>query len=294
MTSGIPDDLIQTQVHRLNLFSKMRPDPPCYLKPTSLVSSARCSRTPPEVVECDSELPFDLSQSSREARMSPALKRCGSPDIQPLDLRVQPKRHYENERSKTPPPPLVRPSNGGELQNPTSWSGVKNHNLTFPQGLHPAFVHAVYRSAFMPSMKPPYFATPAVQCHQPLLGAALLATLQQREIISGMRCIEDNKSQDLKTPSRAASNSVVVRTSSPSSTKSSASSNSDPAMRGRDRYSCRFCGKVFPRSANLTRHLRTHTGEQPYKCKYCDRSFSISSNLQRHVRNIHNKEKPFR
>ena len=62
----------------------------------------------------------------------------------------------------------------------------------------------------------------------------------------------------------------------------------------RDRYSCKFCGKVFPRSANLTRHLRTHTGEQPYKCKYCDRSFSISSNLQRHVRNIHNKEKPFR
>ena len=52
--------------------------------------------------------------------------------------------------------------------------------------------------------------------------------------------------------------------------------------------------QVFPRSANLTRHLRTHTGEQPYKCKYCERSFSISSNLQRHVRNIHNKEKPFK
>ena len=62
----------------------------------------------------------------------------------------------------------------------------------------------------------------------------------------------------------------------------------------KDRYSCRFCGKIFPRSVNLTRHLRTHTGEQPYKCRYCERSFSISSNLQRHVRNIHNKEKPFR
>ena len=60
------------------------------------------------------------------------------------------------------------------------------------------------------------------------------------------------------------------------------------------KYTCRYCGKMFPRSANLTRHLRTHTGEQPYKCKYCERSFSISSNLQRHVRNIHNKEKPFK
>jgi len=62
---------------------------------------------------------------------------------------------------------------------------------------------------------------------------------------------------------------------------------------GHHRYGCRFCGKVFPRSANLTRHLRTHTGEQPYKCRYCERSFSISSNLQRHVRNIHNRERPF-
>ena len=64
--------------------------------------------------------------------------------------------------------------------------------------------------------------------------------------------------------------------------------------KAKDRYMCKFCGKIFPRSANLTRHLRTHTGEQPYRCKYCERSFSISSNLQRHVRNIHNKEKPFK
>lgn len=65
------------------------------------------------------------------------------------------------------------------------------------------------------------------------------------------------------------------------------------ALKTKDRYTCKFCGKVFPRSANLTRHLRTHTGEQPYPCKFCDRAFSISSNLQRHVRNIHNKERPF-
>ncbi|XP_011183536.2 Krueppel-like factor luna [Zeugodacus cucurbitae] len=75
---------------------------------------------------------------------------------------------------------------------------------------------------------------------------------------------------------------------------SNASNAATTQYKNKDRYTCKFCGKVFPRSANLTRHLRTHTGEQPYKCKYCERSFSISSNLQRHVRNIHNKERPFK
>ncbi|KAL5963796.1 Transcription factor hamlet [Taenia solium] len=61
----------------------------------------------------------------------------------------------------------------------------------------------------------------------------------------------------------------------------------------KSRYQCPHCHKVFPRSANLNRHLRTHTGEQPYCCSECNRRFSISSNMQRHVRNIHQLERPF-
>lgn len=52
-------------------------------------------------------------------------------------------------------------------------------------------------------------------------------------------------------------------------------------------FRCRFCRKLFPRSANLTRHLRCHTGERPFACSVCHRRFSISSNMQRHVRQVH-------
>ena len=103
--------------------------------------------------------------------------------------------------------------------------------------------------------------------------------------------------RDPRPPSQGHLHTVIYPPSSEKTTRivSSADISSGiSSSRSRERYSCKFCGKVFPRSANLTRHLRTHTGEQPYKCKFCERSFSISSNLQRHVRNIHNKEKPYK
>jgi len=55
-------------------------------------------------------------------------------------------------------------------------------------------------------------------------------------------------------------------------------------------FRCRFCLKQFPRSANLTRHLRCHTGERPFACVVCQRRFSISSNMQRHLRQVHRLE----
>ena len=51
---------------------------------------------------------------------------------------------------------------------------------------------------------------------------------------------------------------------------------------------CKYCGKVFKNTSNLTVHIRSHTGEKPYKCDMCSYSCAQSSKLTRHMK-IHVK-----
>lgn len=51
---------------------------------------------------------------------------------------------------------------------------------------------------------------------------------------------------------------------------------------------CNICNKRFWSLQDLTRHMRSHTGERPYKCPTCERTFTLKHSLVRHQR-IHQK-----
>lgn len=51
---------------------------------------------------------------------------------------------------------------------------------------------------------------------------------------------------------------------------------------------CTVCSKRFWSLQDLTRHMRSHTGERPYKCQTCHRTFTLKHSLVRHQR-VHQK-----
>lgn len=54
-------------------------------------------------------------------------------------------------------------------------------------------------------------------------------------------------------------------------------------------YVCSTCGKQFPTSASLKRHLIIHSGKKPYKCTLCGRGFTQIGNLKTHQK-VHKGE----
>nr|XP_057934902.1 zinc finger and BTB domain-containing protein 40 [Doryrhamphus excisus]XP_057934903.1 zinc finger and BTB domain-containing protein 40 [Doryrhamphus excisus] len=57
-------------------------------------------------------------------------------------------------------------------------------------------------------------------------------------------------------------------------------------------YVCQYCKAVFAQSIELSRHVRTHTGDRPYVCRECGKGHSQASGLTVHLQTFHNLPQP--
>ncbi|BES97827.1 Zinc finger, C2H2 type [Nesidiocoris tenuis] len=287
---------------------------------------------PPTSAKVKHEEAQDLSCNN--GMRSPLSTRCQSPNDQPLDLRITGKRKWSpapdddedadcksTDLSSGPAPKKpsyeenIKPENEkgendddtksdlieveDDVDNPKevefNRSNSSSNNSAcsdvasppvYPRPVHPLFLENLYGHSQNSPFHPPSQMFSSASMASKMVPRGFPAFLGPPYVVRGLHGLQGlhgrMNGQEPPPPPPKTFQDVL------------GAQNAAQTAKAKDRYSCKFCGKVFPRSANLTRHLRTHTGEQPYKCKYCERSFSISSNLQRHVRNIHNKEKPFR
>ena len=60
-----------------------------------------------------------------------------------------------------------------------------------------------------------------------------------------------------------------------------------PVRIGHGQFACPICRKIMNNSANMKRHILTHTGERPFACAYCEKSFNQKGHLSKHLKTAH-------
>ncbi|XP_030431357.1 histone-lysine N-methyltransferase MECOM isoform X6 [Gopherus evgoodei] len=279
----------------ISFSQSMYPFPDRDLRPLPLKMEPQSPSEVKKIPKGSAESPFDLTTKRKEEKpvtsitSKPAAPSVTSQD-QPLDLSMGSRSRASGTKQAEPRKNHVfGEKKGGDLETRKATDASLQHARPTPFFMDPIYrVEKRKLTDPLEALKEKYL--------RPSPGFLFHPQFQLPDQRTWMSAIE-NMAEKLESFSTLKPEASEFIQSVPSMFNFRAPPSALPEnllRKGKERYTCRYCGKIFPRSANLTRHLRTHTGEQPYRCKYCDRSFSISSNLQRHVRNIHNKEKPFK
>ncbi|XP_062832815.1 histone-lysine N-methyltransferase MECOM isoform X9 [Anolis carolinensis] len=309
----------------ISFSQSMYPFPDRDLRPLPLKMEPQSPGEVKKILKGNSESPFDLTTKRKEEKpLTPITSKPATPSVtnqdQPLDLSMGSRSRASGTKQTEPRKNHIFGGKKGEL-NPES---RKSSDISLQHARPtPFFMDPIYRNGDLHCNRRCFTQELKTRCTiatqrgtqgvekrklsdplealkekylRPSPGFLFHPQFQLPDQRTWMSAIE-NMAEKLESFSALKPEASDLIQSVPSMFNFRAPPSTLPEnllRKGKERYTCRYCGKIFPRSANLTRHLRTHTGEQPYRCKYCDRSFSISSNLQRHVRNIHNKEKPFK
>uniref|UniRef100_A0A3B4FSU9 MDS1 and EVI1 complex locus n=1 Tax=Pundamilia nyererei TaxID=303518 RepID=A0A3B4FSU9_9CICH len=210
-----------------------------------------------------SESPFDLTTKRKEEKLAsfasskPEMAQSMGQD-QPLDLSLGARGRGRNPREEETKKNPNYEEEKGVVEIPKADTSLQHARPT------PFFMDPIYRVEKRRMSDP--FETLKDKYMRPAPGFLFHPQFHLPDQRTWMTAIE-NMAEKLETFGSLKPEPGDLLRSVPSmfDFRAPPSALPDTLLRkGKERYTCRYCGKIFPRSANLTRHLRTHTGEQPY------------------------------
>jgi len=262
-SSGLkkPKPIFPSDRSRNILLSSHASSEPVPLTAYSPKSSPLCRSPADNKSLKDQDTPFDLSKSSKSSEtpspdlVTPNKEKTVSGGEQPLDLT------QKIPKEVTPPENARKTHIFGEIRSPLMTPESKLH-YAYPQfPNHLLFEHSLR----MDKEKLSQFMQEASR----FLPFAARFPMTNASFAAGMNPYGILKHEAMeKTMSPMLKMEAMVKTMSPmlemDKFQDQFSAYSTPSNKLQERYACKFCGMFFSRYSH-TRHLRTHTGEQPYK-----------------------------